>query len=133
MQFHFLDDQLKGAVLQNKMSLAAAATVKNVRTVEHRLRCHRTIKKTTHPRVSTCLTHILQEADGTINNIDDTSHMEAILFKHFQDLFNQATGTPFTKVPLRETFGYGGHIANTDNLLDGELSIQNSNIITEMS
>jgi hypothetical protein len=59
--------------------------------------------------------------------------MEDILFDHFKEHFNQATGTPFTHGILRKTFEYGGHNNNTNHLLDGILAFQKDDLPKEMT
>jgi hypothetical protein len=62
MRFQFLDDRLKQAILENKMTQAEA--IRNVKKIEYKLRCHKTIRRYTTPSGSTGLSHILQEKEG---------------------------------------------------------------------
>jgi hypothetical protein len=124
MRWNFLDDKVKDAILQNKMTISTA--IKQVKKIEIKLRNFKIIKQHTKPQGSTGLTHILQDIDGQIHRIDDLDTMESTLFTHFREHFNQAT------VILRETFGYGGHNANTQKLLDGTLTFDSTTLTQEM-
>jgi hypothetical protein len=114
-----VDIQTSQALAENKTS--KAQVLRQIKKVETKQRYHRTLKSHNKPKSTSGVSHILIKKHDTIQRIDDKVEIENTLHSHFQQHFNQATGTPFTHGILRQTFGYSGVTEHTEALLRGEL------------